>query len=63
MISEKIYSAYRGIFYGPGKLTDRVSATAEKYADNRHVMRIIDFIRSGKRRLALPRVGKDDDSE
>ena len=57
----KIYGAYRAIFYGPGTLTERVDAPAEEYAGDVHVMRIIDFIRSGKRRLAVPRVGHDDD--
>ena len=58
-----IYGAYRAIFFGPGTMTERVGATAEKYANNAHVMRIVEFIRSGKRRLALPRTGNDDDSE
>lgn len=58
-----IYGAYRAIFFGPGTLIERVAKAAEKYAGDANVTRIIDFIRSGKRRLALPRVGKDDDSE
>jgi UDP-N-acetylglucosamine acyltransferase len=59
----KLYGAYRAIFFGAGTLAERVDATAEKHAGDIQVMRIVDFIRSGKRRLALPRVRRDDDSE
>lgn len=59
----KIYGAYRAIFFGAGTLAERVTATAERYAGDVQIMRIVDFIRSGKRRLALPRAVQDDDSE
>lgn len=55
-----IYRAYRSIFFGPGALADRVKKTAEEHRDDVRVMRIIEFIRGGKRRLALPRNGNDD---
>ena len=58
-----IYGAYRAIFFGSGTLTARVASVADKYAGDPHVMRIVEFIRSSKRRVALPRVSKDDDSE
>lgn len=58
-----IYAAYRAIFFGPGIFAERVAAAAEQYAGDAKVMKIIDFIRSGKRRLAFPRAGNNDDSE
>jgi UDP-N-acetylglucosamine acyltransferase len=57
---QNVYRAYRGIFFGSGKLSERVAKTAEEYRDDARVMRMIQFIRTGKRRLALPRSGHDD---
>ncbi len=51
-----IYKAYRAIFYGPGKIEQRVAAVAEEFAGDGNVMRMVEFIRSMKsRRLTLPR--------
>jgi UDP-N-acetylglucosamine acyltransferase len=50
-----LYGAYRALFFGPDKFAERLARVAEEYAGDPHVMRIIDFIRSGKRRLAMPR--------
>jgi UDP-N-acetylglucosamine acyltransferase len=57
---QSVYRAYRSIFFGPGKLSERVAKTAEEHRDDARVMRMIEFIRAGKRRLALPRSGHDD---
>ncbi|HVV80170.1 MAG TPA: acyl-ACP--UDP-N-acetylglucosamine O-acyltransferase [Pseudolabrys sp.] len=57
---QSVYRAYRSIFFGPGKLSERVAKTAEDHRDDARVMRMIEFIRAGKRRLALPRSGHDD---
>jgi UDP-N-acetylglucosamine acyltransferase len=57
---QSVYRAYRSIFFGPGKLSARVAKTAEEHRDDARVMRMIEFIRAGKRRLALPRSGHDD---
>jgi UDP-N-acetylglucosamine acyltransferase len=57
---QNVYRAYRGIFFGSGKLSDRVAMIAEAHRDDARVMRMIEFIRAGKRRLALPRGGHDD---
>lgn len=55
-----IYRAYRGIFFGSGTFSDRLKKVEEEYRDDARVMRIVDFIRAGKRRLALPRSSNDD---
>jgi UDP-N-acetylglucosamine acyltransferase len=57
---QNVYRAYRGIFFGSGKLSDRVAMIAGAHRDDARVMRMIEFIRAGKRRLALPRGGHDD---
>lgn len=57
---QKIYSAYRGIFFGAGALADRLARTADEHGDDARVMRMIEFIRAGKRRLTLPRRGHGD---
>ena len=59
---QKIYKAYKSIFFGAGTLTERVAAVAQAYASDAQVMRMVDFIRAGKsRRLTTPRVGRDGD--
>ena len=45
---QKIYRAYRDIFFGPGTFADRLAKVANDSADDPHVMRIIDFIRAGQ---------------
>jgi UDP-N-acetylglucosamine acyltransferase len=62
---QTIHRAYRELFFGGGTLKDRVDAVAKAYAGNVMVMRMVDFIRSGKsRRVMTPRAdGRDDDAE
>ncbi|MBS9476301.1 acyl-ACP--UDP-N-acetylglucosamine O-acyltransferase [Ancylobacter radicis] len=51
----ELQTAYRELFYGMGTLAERASRVAERFADNAHVMLIVDFVRSvGKRRLTVP---------
>ena len=51
-----LHRAYQALFSGDGTLAARVSAIAESHAGDPNVMRIVDFIRSGKtRRLTTPR--------
>jgi UDP-N-acetylglucosamine acyltransferase len=57
---QNIYRAYRSIFFGPGTFSERLARTAEAHRDDVRVMRMIDFIRSGKRRLAFPRSSNDE---
>jgi UDP-N-acetylglucosamine acyltransferase len=57
---QRIYAGYRSIFFGAGNLAERVARTAERYAADALVMRMVDFIRAGKRRLTLAR---DDDEQ
>lgn len=57
---QNIYRAYRSIFFGPGTLGERVARTADANRDDVRVMRMIEFIRSGKRRLSLPRNSNDE---
>jgi UDP-N-acetylglucosamine acyltransferase len=53
---QSIYKAYRAIFFGPGKIEQRVAAVAEEFAGDENVMRMVEFIRAMKsRRLTLPR--------
>jgi UDP-N-acetylglucosamine acyltransferase len=61
---QKIYKAYKAIFFGAGTLTERVTAVAQTYAGDPHVTRMVDFIRAGKsRRLSTPRAGRDEDDK
>ena len=51
-----IYRAYKALFFGPGTLVERAKAVGEAHADDPLVVRIVEFIRSGKaRRLTTPR--------
>jgi UDP-N-acetylglucosamine acyltransferase len=50
---QNIYRAYRGIFFGPGHLKDRVAVVAETYAADPNVMRIVDFIRTARSRHVM----------
>ncbi len=53
---QSVYKAYRAIFFGPGKIEQRVAAVAEEFAGDQNVMRMVEFIRSMKsRRLTQPR--------
>lgn len=51
--------AYEDLFFGEDKFADRLARAAETYAGDPHVMRIVEFIRSGKRKLAMPRRGEE----
>jgi UDP-N-acetylglucosamine acyltransferase len=57
---QNIYKAYRSIFFGAGTFSERIARTADASRDDIRVMRMIDFIRSGKRRLTLPRNNNDE---
>jgi UDP-N-acetylglucosamine acyltransferase len=62
---QKIHQAYLDLFFGDGTLKERVEKVAQTYAGNAQVMRIVDFIRSGKsRRLTTPRkLNSDEDAD
>ncbi|MBV9347906.1 MAG: acyl-ACP--UDP-N-acetylglucosamine O-acyltransferase [Pseudolabrys sp.] len=51
----KLYEAYQALFFGPGAFKERVEKVAAENAGRPLVMRVIDFIRTGKRKLAHPR--------
>jgi UDP-N-acetylglucosamine acyltransferase len=52
----RLYRAYKELFFGAGTLAERVKLIGESHADDPLVMRIVEFIRSGKaRRLTTPR--------
>jgi UDP-N-acetylglucosamine acyltransferase len=53
--------AYRALFFGADRFADRLARVAEDFAGDPHVMRIVAFIRSGKRKLAMPRGGAEQD--
>lgn len=58
---QKIYRAYRNLFFGEGTFTERLGRTAVEYAGDLQVMRMIDFINAGKaRNLMHPRSRADD---
>jgi UDP-N-acetylglucosamine acyltransferase len=57
---QNIYKAYRSIFFGAGTFVERVARTADANRDDLRVMRMIEFIRAGKRRLALPKNSNED---
>lgn len=51
----ELQEAYRELFYAAGTLSERAERTAERFAENAFVMRIVDFVRTaGKRRLTVP---------
>jgi UDP-N-acetylglucosamine acyltransferase len=56
---QAINKGYRSIFFGDGTLAERVARAAEEHPDNPHVMRMITFIRAGKRRLTLARAEEE----
>ena len=62
---QSVYKAYRAIFFGSGKIEQRVAAVAEEFAGDENVMRMVEFIRSMKtRRLTPPRrAGSRGDSD
>jgi len=58
-----LYRAYKALFFGEGTLAQRAEALAETCAGDPQVMKMVDFVRSGRsRRLMTPRdkAGQDD---
>lgn len=56
--------AYRMLFFGPGQLRERVDQVAVRFAGDPHVERIVEFIRTAKKRpIALPRAGAARDEQ
>jgi UDP-N-acetylglucosamine acyltransferase len=53
--------AYDDLFFGKDQFADRLARVSAAYAGDPHVMRIVEFIRSGKRKLAMPRDTDDQD--
>jgi UDP-N-acetylglucosamine acyltransferase len=48
--------AYRMLFFGAGSLAERVEDVAAEFAGDDNVLKIVEFVRGGKkRRLTLPR--------
>ena len=47
--------AYDELFFGDDRFADRLARVGDAYAGDAHVMRIVEFIRNGKRKLAMPR--------
>jgi UDP-N-acetylglucosamine acyltransferase len=61
---QRIYRAYRAIFFGAGTFADRVTKVADECARDDLVMRMVNFIRAGKaRRLMQPRARSADTSD
>jgi UDP-N-acetylglucosamine acyltransferase len=56
---QKLYRAYRGLFFGSGSFADRLAKAALEYAGDAHVMRMIDFVKAGDRNLMHPRSRAD----
>jgi UDP-N-acetylglucosamine acyltransferase len=51
---QAVYKAYRMLFFSPGNLTERVDKLAGEFASDANVMRIVEFVRSGKSRRLMP---------
>ena len=60
----QIRRAYQALFFGEGEFRTRLDAMEAAYGADRHVRKIIDFIRAGKRPLtmAIKRNEGDEDS-
>ena len=58
---QKIYRAYRALFFGPGKFAERLAQATAEYASDAQVMRMLDFIKAGEaRNLVHPRIRADE---
>jgi len=57
---QKIYRAYRNLFFGSGSFADRLAKAAVEYSGDAQVMRMIDFIKAGNRNLMHPRIKTGD---
>jgi UDP-N-acetylglucosamine acyltransferase len=52
----RLRRAYRALFFGDGRIADRIDAIEREFADDPLVVKVIDFIRAGgKRPLMRPR--------
>jgi UDP-N-acetylglucosamine acyltransferase len=60
---QKIYRAYRDLFFGPGVFADRLARAAVEYASDARVMKMIDFINAGKTRNLMHPRNKPDNSD
>lgn len=49
----QVRSAYQALFFGEGEFKSRLERVAAEFADNALVMRIVEFIRAGKRPLTM----------
>jgi len=49
----RVRSAYQALFFGEGEFKPRIDKVAAEYASDALVMRIVDFIRAGKRPLTM----------
>lgn len=49
----RVRAAYQDLFFGDGEFKPRIDKVAADYADEKLVMRIIEFIRAGKRPLTM----------
>lgn len=57
-------AAYRMLFFGPGHLLERADQVSVKFAGNPHVERIVEFVRTAKKRhIATPRAGRTRDED
>jgi UDP-N-acetylglucosamine acyltransferase len=60
----RVRAAYQALFFGPGEFRARVDQMAADFAGSPLIMKIVDFIRAGKRPLsmAIKRGEADDDA-
>jgi UDP-N-acetylglucosamine acyltransferase len=60
----RVRDAYQTLFFGAGEFRARVEQVAADFAGEALIMKIVDFIRAGKRPLtmAIKRGGTDDDA-
>jgi UDP-N-acetylglucosamine acyltransferase len=49
----EVRSAYRALFFGEGKFKNRLEQVTSEFAGNALIMRIVEFIRAGKRPLTM----------
>ena len=59
----RLRRAYRSLFFGEGRIAERIETVAKEFADDPLVGKVIAFIRAGgKRPLMRPRVRRDADA-
>jgi UDP-N-acetylglucosamine acyltransferase len=59
----QVRAAYQELFFGAGEFSARLDAVEKEYAANPLVVRIVAFIRAGKRPLAMAVKRNDADGE